>query len=46
VAARQGLDHVATGADVVADGLGNSLLYFDPGAMFQYANANMTEPAD
>jgi N-acyl-D-amino-acid deacylase len=40
VAARHGLDHVATGADVVADGLGNSLLDSDPGAKFQYANAN------
>jgi CubicO group peptidase (beta-lactamase class C family) len=40
VAARQGLDHVATGADVAADGLGNTLLDSDPGAKFQYANAN------
>jgi N-acyl-D-amino-acid deacylase len=40
VAARQGLDHVATGADVVADGLGNALLDSDPGAKYQYANAN------
>ena len=40
VAARQGLDHVATGADVVADGLGNALLDSDPGARYQYANAN------
>jgi CubicO group peptidase (beta-lactamase class C family) len=40
VAARQGLDHVATGADVVADGLGNTLLDSDPGANYQYANAN------
>ena len=40
VAVRQGLDHVATGADVVADGLGNALLDSDPGAAFQYANAN------
>jgi CubicO group peptidase (beta-lactamase class C family) len=40
VAARQGLDHVATGADVVADGLGNAHLDSDPGAKYQYANAN------
>lgn len=40
VAARQGLDQVATGADVVADGLGNAHLDSDPGAKFQYANAN------
>jgi CubicO group peptidase (beta-lactamase class C family) len=40
VAARQGLRHVATGADVVADGLGNTLLDSNPGAKFQYANAN------
>ena len=40
VAARQGLDHVATGGDVVADGLGNAILDSDPGTKFQYANAN------
>ena len=40
VAARHELNHVATGADVVADGLGNSLLDSDPGAKFQYANSN------
>jgi N-acyl-D-amino-acid deacylase len=40
VAARHGLDHVATGADVAADALGNSRLHSDPGTKFQYANAN------
>jgi N-acyl-D-amino-acid deacylase len=40
VAVRQGLDHVATGADVAADGLGNARLDSDPGAKYQYANAN------
>jgi CubicO group peptidase (beta-lactamase class C family) len=40
VAKRQGLDHVATGADVVADGLGNARLDSEPGARYQYANAN------
>jgi CubicO group peptidase (beta-lactamase class C family) len=40
VAVRQGLDHVATGADVVADGLGNVRLDSDPGTKHQYANAN------
>jgi N-acyl-D-amino-acid deacylase len=40
VAARHGLDHVATGADVAADALGNARLYSDPGTKFQYANAN------
>jgi len=40
VAARQGLDNVATGADVVADALGNARLDSAPGAKFQYANAN------
>jgi CubicO group peptidase (beta-lactamase class C family) len=40
VAARQGLDQVATGADVVADGLGNARLDSEPGAKYQYANAN------
>lgn len=32
VAARQGLDRTATGADIVADGLGNASLDSDPGA--------------
>jgi CubicO group peptidase (beta-lactamase class C family) len=40
VAERQNLDHVATGADVVADGLGNADLHSDPGEKFQYANSN------
>jgi len=40
VAARQNLEHVATGADVVADALGNARLDSDPGAKYQYANAN------
>ena len=40
VAARQRLEHVATGADVVADGLGNARLHAEPGAKFEYANAN------
>jgi N-acyl-D-amino-acid deacylase len=40
VAERQGLDHVASGADVAADGLGNAVLDSEPGAKYQYANAN------
>jgi len=40
VAARQGLTHVATGADVAADALGNTLLESEPGTKFQYANGN------
>ncbi|MFO1498516.1 MAG: serine hydrolase domain-containing protein [Verrucomicrobiota bacterium] len=40
VAARHGLDHTATGADIAADALGNTTLHADPGDSYQYANAN------
>jgi CubicO group peptidase (beta-lactamase class C family) len=37
---RHGLNRVPTSADVACDALGNSRLDSDPGAKFQYANAN------
>jgi CubicO group peptidase (beta-lactamase class C family) len=40
VAALHQLDHAATGADVAGDVLGNARLDSEPGAKFQYANAN------
>lgn len=40
VAALHALDHPATGADVVADALGNTRLASVPGTQYQYANAN------
>jgi len=40
VAALHHLRHVATGADVARDALGNARLDSEPGMKFQYANAN------
>lgn len=40
VAEAQGLNHVATAADVARDALGNTTLTSDPGTKYQYANAN------
>lgn len=40
VAALHRLDHVATGADVARDALGNIRLERDPGTGFRYANIN------
>lgn len=40
VAAVHGLKHPATGADVASDALGNTTLASEPGAKYQYANAN------
>jgi CubicO group peptidase (beta-lactamase class C family) len=40
VAAIHNLDHIPTSADVASDALGNFSLDFEPGAKYQYANAN------
>lgn len=40
VSALHNLEHIATGADIACDALGQVRLDFEPGKGFQYANAN------